>query len=280
MNNPSLPSSTLSTYTNLVRSGDALVVRIDRKRWVLEDYGDVGLKAGHFVHVEGEDVDGATESLCSCPHRDQPLLCIHRQFIENELDLFKRELRVMVEENPVAVIDHEQHDSDSVLLSVCQARSPHSMDGKCTFSTTPLAAFWPTVNYAYLEHGIHWQFLLCETFNDVYFAFIALQATNAPLTCPICGPEPYAVVADGISLSFSSELTHTDLHPPTIASGAVCPEVHAQQNQPFLPPHPLWRTIKATVEDLKDATSNFAVTSGTVALLRTFGGAPLDNAIT
>ncbi|GAA5894793.1 hypothetical protein JCM5296_007585 [Sporobolomyces johnsonii] len=144
-------------------------------------------------------------------------------------------------------------------------------------STTPLAAFWRTVNYAYLEHAVDRRFLSPHTFNDIYFAFITLQAMTAPFTCPTCGPEP--PLSSATPVFTSAQRTHTDLLPPSVPNGPSCTDIQAQRNQPFLPAIPLRRAVKAPVDDLKDTTSDFAATVETVVRLRTYTGLPLDTAI-
>ncbi|KAL9935199.1 hypothetical protein V8E36_006275 [Tilletia maclaganii] len=95
----------------------------------------------------------------------------------------------------------------------------HSYTSQLAASPTPLSAFHTTVSDAYAEHRCSIPFVAKSTFIKVYFAFIKLQDAEVTFACPLCGPTPSVVIADGVVLSHSSKLRHELLRPPTTATG-------------------------------------------------------------
>ncbi len=86
-----------------------------------------------------------------------------------------------------------------------------------TSSETPFFAFHQTIINAYVEDDSPVSFCRLQTFQDAWFAFIRLQEIGSTMQCPICGPNPAVIIADGVAVSFPSHRVES-LEPPIISS--------------------------------------------------------------
>jgi hypothetical protein len=57
-----------------------------------------------------------------------------------------------------------------------------------------------------------------ETFTRVWFAFTNLQNLESSMKCPICGPFPEIVIADGVSIGYSATKQKTGLFLPSLVT--------------------------------------------------------------
>lgn len=60
-------------------------------------------------------------------------------------------------------------------------------------------------------------FVTEEVFRGAWFAFASLQSFGNEMQCPICGPEPSAVIFDGVTISFGKKQLKDTLKPPTVS---------------------------------------------------------------
>ncbi|KAE8185006.1 hypothetical protein CF336_g7582 [Tilletia laevis] len=104
-------------------------------------------------------------------------------------------------------------------------------------SPTPFTAFCSTTQHAYEQHapGTRQKFLARSTFVKLYFAYIQLQSLDVAFSCGKCGPSPSIIIADGVVLAYSSNLTHTRLRPPTTVGTDINTNARTQTIIPFLP---------------------------------------------
>ncbi|KII82852.1 hypothetical protein PLICRDRAFT_96050 [Plicaturopsis crispa FD-325 SS-3] len=84
-----------------------------------------------------------------------------------------------------------------------------------TTSETPFSAFCSTVRHTYMEYGVQNTFCSDDTFVRVWFAFTRLQNLDSGMACPLCGPSPEIVIADGISLGTHHSKLNDLVCPPT-----------------------------------------------------------------
>ena len=84
-------------------------------------------------------------------------------------------------------------------------------------SETPFFAFHQTIINAYVEDDSPVSFCRLQTFQDAWFTFIHLQEIGSTMQCPICGPNPAVIIADGVAVSFPSHRVES-LEPPIISS--------------------------------------------------------------
>jgi len=84
-----------------------------------------------------------------------------------------------------------------------------------TCTQTPFSSFVTSRYRAYIESSSPVVFCSTETFTRVWFAFTRLQALESRKECPICGKHPELVVADGVSIAYSSSKFANGLLPPS-----------------------------------------------------------------
>ena len=87
-----------------------------------------------------------------------------------------------------------------------------------TCTQTPFSAFVTSRHRAYIESASPVAFCSTETFTRVWFAFTRLQALESRKECPICGKYPELVVADGVSIGYSSSKFANGLLPPSVVT--------------------------------------------------------------
>jgi len=84
-----------------------------------------------------------------------------------------------------------------------------------TCTQTPFSSFVTSRYRAYIESSSPIAFCSTETFTRVWFAFTRLQALESRKECPICGKNPDLVIADGVSIAYSSTKFASGLLPPS-----------------------------------------------------------------
>lgn len=89
-----------------------------------------------------------------------------------------------------------------------------------TSTTVPFSAFVITRHRAYAESSSPLPFCSTETFTRVWFAFTELQALDSKMECISCGQHPEIVIADGVSIAYSSSKFVQGLLPPSATSDA------------------------------------------------------------
>lgn len=87
-----------------------------------------------------------------------------------------------------------------------------------TCTQTPFSSFVTSRHRAYLESYSPVAFCSTETFTRVWFAFTRLQALESRKECPICGKHPELVIADGVSIGYSSSKFANGLRPPSMVT--------------------------------------------------------------
>lgn len=89
-----------------------------------------------------------------------------------------------------------------------------------TSSVVPLSAFVTTRHRAYSDSLSPLPFCSAKTFTHVWFAFTELQVLNSGMQCLSCGKHPEIVIADGVSIAYSSSKFIQGLQPPSATSPA------------------------------------------------------------
>jgi len=91
-----------------------------------------------------------------------------------------------------------------------------------TSATVPFSAFVTSRHRAYTDSSSPLPFCSTETFTRVWFAFTELQALDSGMQCISCGKHPEIVIADGVSIAYSSSKFVQGLLPPS-ATTATSP---------------------------------------------------------
>ena len=84
-----------------------------------------------------------------------------------------------------------------------------------TCTQTPFSSFITSRHRAYIESSSPVAFCSTKTFTRVWFAFTRLQALESQKECPICGKHPELIIADGVSIAYSSSKFVIGLLPPS-----------------------------------------------------------------
>jgi len=87
-----------------------------------------------------------------------------------------------------------------------------------TSATVPFSAFVNSRHRAYAELLSPLPFCSTETFTHVWFTFTKLQALDSGMQCISCGKHPEIVIADGVSIAYSSSKFIQGLLPPSATS--------------------------------------------------------------
>ncbi|KAF8515123.1 hypothetical protein BU17DRAFT_9439, partial [Hysterangium stoloniferum] len=89
-----------------------------------------------------------------------------------------------------------------------------------TFPTAenPFSAFVLATRRLYLSADSPTPLCYTEIFTHVWFAFTDLQQLESGMKCPICGPHPDIVIADGVSIGYSVTKCTSGLHSPSLIS--------------------------------------------------------------
>jgi hypothetical protein len=89
-----------------------------------------------------------------------------------------------------------------------------------TTTTIPFSAFVTSRHNAYTDSLSPLPFCSMETFTCVWFAFTEIQELNSGMQCASCGQHPKIVIADGVSIAYSSAKFVQGLLPPSATSDA------------------------------------------------------------
>ena len=89
-----------------------------------------------------------------------------------------------------------------------------------TSATVPLSSFVVSCHRAYTDSLSSLPFCSTETFTRVWFAFTELQVLDSKMQCSSCGKHPEVVIADGVSIAYSSSKFVQGLRPPSATSAA------------------------------------------------------------
>lgn len=84
-----------------------------------------------------------------------------------------------------------------------------------TSSETPFVAWVNNLSRRYTGRGSPAAFVTEAMFRAAWFAYSALQVFENDMQCSICGPNPEAVIWDGVTLAFSRKQLLLSLCPPT-----------------------------------------------------------------
>ncbi|KJA12975.1 hypothetical protein HYPSUDRAFT_209938 [Hypholoma sublateritium FD-334 SS-4] len=85
-----------------------------------------------------------------------------------------------------------------------------------TASETPFAAWITVISRRYATLSKPQVFLDPKIFRNIWFAYAELIQFGNDMICPQCGPNPSAVIWDGVSISFNQKMALPSLRPPTI----------------------------------------------------------------
>jgi hypothetical protein len=86
-----------------------------------------------------------------------------------------------------------------------------------TTSETPFTAWVTITQTRYMQFSPEAAFVTEEVFRAAWFSFASLQCFGNEMQCPVCGPEPSAVIFDGVSISFGRKHLTDALKPPTLS---------------------------------------------------------------
>ena len=84
-----------------------------------------------------------------------------------------------------------------------------------TASETPFAAWITCISRRYLTLSSSHHFMDPKRFRDAWFAYTKLIQFEDDMICPQCGPNPSAIIWDGVSISFNRKKALPSLRPPT-----------------------------------------------------------------
>jgi hypothetical protein len=84
-----------------------------------------------------------------------------------------------------------------------------------TSSETPFIAWTTVMSRRYSTTRSPTPFLDEETFRNVWFAYVNLQAFEEDMSCRKCGPTPDDTIWDGVTLAFHEKRLLPTLRPPT-----------------------------------------------------------------
>jgi len=87
-----------------------------------------------------------------------------------------------------------------------------------TSTIVPFSSFVTSRHRAYADSLSPLLFCSTETFTCVWFAFTELQALDSGMRCISCGEHPEIVIADGVSIAYSSSKFIQGLLPPSAMS--------------------------------------------------------------
>ncbi|EPQ61182.1 hypothetical protein GLOTRDRAFT_13631, partial [Gloeophyllum trabeum ATCC 11539] len=85
-----------------------------------------------------------------------------------------------------------------------------------TTSPTPFASFVVATRRLYTAARSPVPFCTPKMFTSAWFAFTSLQPLDSGMECPTCGKHPEIVIADGVSIGYSSAKFVQGLRPPTL----------------------------------------------------------------
>ena len=89
-----------------------------------------------------------------------------------------------------------------------------------TSAIVPFSAFVTTRHHTYTDSLSPIPFCSTETFTRVWFAFVELQALDSGMQYISCGKNPKIVIANGVSIAYSSSKFIQGLLPPSATSSA------------------------------------------------------------
>lgn len=89
-----------------------------------------------------------------------------------------------------------------------------------TTSETPFIAWVTVTSRRYEDTQLSAQlpcipFINDRLFRAVWFSYIRLIQLDTDMICPTCGPNPEAVIFDGVTLAFNRKNLRNSLNPPT-----------------------------------------------------------------
>ncbi|KAF9470050.1 hypothetical protein BDN70DRAFT_764742, partial [Pholiota conissans] len=84
-----------------------------------------------------------------------------------------------------------------------------------TTSETPFASWVTVISRRYQSRNVAIPFVGDQLFRAVWFSFIRLVQLDDDMICPACGPNPEAVIVDGVTLAFNRRNLLSTLCPPT-----------------------------------------------------------------
>lgn len=84
-----------------------------------------------------------------------------------------------------------------------------------TASETPFAAWATVITRRYSSLPTSQEFISLKQFRKIWFAYVKLLQFGNDMMCPQCGPNPSAVIWDGVSIAFSRDKMLPSLCPPT-----------------------------------------------------------------
>jgi len=85
-----------------------------------------------------------------------------------------------------------------------------------TSSETPFVAWVGTISTRYQNYSPNGpRFINEDSFRTAWFLYSSLMAFDNDMRCLVCGPEPTAIIFDGVTLAFGKKHLTSSLRPPT-----------------------------------------------------------------
>ncbi|KAF9471709.1 hypothetical protein BDN70DRAFT_779241, partial [Pholiota conissans] len=84
-----------------------------------------------------------------------------------------------------------------------------------TTSETPFIAWTTVISRRYEARSLDFSFISDRLFRAIWFSYIQLVQLDNDMCCTVCGPNPEAVIFDGVTLAFNRKHLLTMLTPPT-----------------------------------------------------------------
>lgn len=104
-------------------------------------------------------------------------------------------------------------------------------------SETPFAAWESVIKGRYETYHSRCPFVSVGLFRSAWFSFVQLQDFKNDMACAICGPNPEAIIWDGVTVAFSRQKVLPSLQPPTTtsANSPVRGNIRYYPNQQIIP---------------------------------------------
>ena len=118
-----------------------------------------------------------------------------------------------------------------------------------TSSETPFVAWVGTISTRYKNYSPNGPYFINEdTFRTAWFLYSSLIAFDGDMRCHVCGPEPTAIIFDGVTLAFGKKHLTSSLRPPTTIypQSAQRPSKYIT-NQAIIKNRPLRQTLQKVV---------------------------------
>lgn len=90
-----------------------------------------------------------------------------------------------------------------------------------TAHDAPFNSYRTFVSRHYVDNSLPVRFVSNPTWRTVWFSFSHVQDLTDSFSCTACGPNPEAVIFDGVTAGFDVRHCTSSLHPPTIVDSSA-----------------------------------------------------------